>query len=92
MRRYKADKVVGRDNFRVFRERRKVLAISRDEIIGTGRIGTFHKDVVVRIARHLKPPGGDNQMAMVLDQLEQLKTQPSANGQFGTRQDIPIFL
>jgi hypothetical protein len=56
------------------------------------RFPVTDKDVVVGVARHLKPARRDNQMAMVPDQLQQLQTQPFANRQFGTRQHIPVFL
>ncbi len=91
MRRNKADKLPRRDDLRILPERREVLPIARDEIVGTSCIGALDKDVVVRIARHFEAAGWRNQVAVVLNQLKQLETQPPANGQFGTGQYIPVF-
>ena len=70
MRGDKGHKLTRRYDLRILPKLWEVLAISGDKIIGTGCIGTFDKDVVVGIARHLEPPGWDNKEAMVLDQLE----------------------
>ena len=67
MRRNKGDELARRNDLRVFPERRKVPTIACDEIIGTCRIGTLNKDVVVRITRYLDTARRPNQMAVVLN-------------------------
>ena len=67
---HQADKFTGRDDLRTLPEGRKVLTIAGDQKVGPSRVGTFDKDVVVRIARHLDPARGSDQMAVVLDELE----------------------
>jgi hypothetical protein len=74
-----ADKLAWRDDLVVLPERRKVPGIAGDKEIGASRIDALNKDVVVRVARHLDPVRGANEMAVILDELKQLNPQPFPN-------------
>jgi hypothetical protein len=53
--RNQADKFTWRDDLCVVPERRKMLAITRDQKVRTRRIRALDKDVVVWTARYLDP-------------------------------------
>jgi hypothetical protein len=89
--RHQADKFTGGDDLRILPEGRKVFTIAGDQKVGTSRIGALDKDVVVRIACHLDTARGSDKMAMVLDELKQLKPQSSPNRQFGPGKDFRIL-
>ena len=71
--RHQADKFSGRDDLRILPEGRKVLTIAGDQKVGASRVGALNKDVVVRIACHLDMARGSDEMAVVLEELKQLK-------------------
>ena len=89
--RHQADKIAGRDDLRILPVSRKVLAIAGDQKVGASHVGTLDKDVVVRVACYLDMARGSYEMSVVLDELKQLKPQPSSNGQFGSGQHLCIF-
>ena len=60
MRRNQGNEFTGRDDLRILPERRKVLPIAGDEKVGASRVRTLNEDVVVRIARHIKPARRSN--------------------------------
>ena len=89
--RQQADKLTRRDDLRILPEVRKVLTITSDQKVCTSRVGALDKDVVVRIACHLEMGRGSDEMAVVLEELKQLKPQPFTHRQFGPGQHLSIF-
>jgi hypothetical protein len=72
--RHQADKFTRRDDLRILPVGRKVFTIARDQKVCASRVGALDKDVVVRIACYLDMARGSDKMAMVLDDLKELKT------------------
>ncbi len=56
---HQADKFARRDDLRILPEGREVLTIAGNQKVGPSRVGTFNKDVVVRIAR--QPRSGERE-------------------------------
>jgi hypothetical protein len=59
----------------------KCLLIAGDQVVGTGFVGAFQKYVVVRVAAHVQAARRSDDMAVVLDELEQLQAKPLADAQ-----------
>ena len=91
MRGDEAEEVAGSDDFRIHPKAGKVAGVSGNEVIGASRIGTFKKDVVVRIGGDLKTRAGTNAMGALFNELQQLLTGTFANLEFRAREHIPIF-
>jgi len=54
--------------------------IACNEVVGTGFVGTFQKSVVIRITAHIQAVRRGDDMAMVLDELEQFQAEPLRAG------------
>ena len=81
VRRGKADKFTRCDDLSLLPEFRKMPAISSDQVISPGFVGAFQKSVVVWIAAQIQAARWCDDMAAVLDELEQLQAEPLADAQ-----------
>jgi hypothetical protein len=81
VRRGKADKFTRCDDLSLLPEFRKMPAISSDEVISPGFVGVFQKSVVVWISAQIQAARWCDDMAAVLDELEQLQAEPLADAQ-----------
>jgi hypothetical protein len=88
---YDADEFAGCDDLGLLPELWKMPLVTGDEVIGAGRVGTFQELVVVRILRNLERMCRANQLRTVLYELKKLLPKASADFEFGTREDFPVF-
>jgi len=72
-------------------ELREMARTSRHQVVSTGGVGAFQKNVVVRIARHEWQAGRSDAVCAVLDDLPKLPAETFANVEFRPRQNITIF-
>jgi hypothetical protein len=72
MRRGQSDKLTRRNDLRALPKWGKMLPIAGNQIVGTGSIGAFDKDVIVWINRNFKPARRNHEVAVILNQLEEL--------------------
>jgi len=92
MRGDEVDEFTRRHDFRLFPEPGEVLEVTGYQVIRTGSIGTFQKDIIVGIACDLQPARGNHCVATVPDHLQQLPLQAFANLQLAASENITIFL
>jgi hypothetical protein len=65
--------------------------IAGNQVIGSGRVSTFHEDVVGGIAGDLGQARWHNRVRLILDDLDQLLTEGPPNPEFGPCQDYRVF-
>jgi hypothetical protein len=82
MGRGKVDELSRCYDFGFLPESREMSLITRHQVVRARRIGTLEEYVVVRIACNLQTSGWNNNIAVVLDELEQLLTEALANAKF----------
>ena len=70
----KADEFARSNDLGLFPECREMLLVAGNQVIRTGFVGAFQKGVVVGIAAHVQAALWCDDMAAVLDELEQLQT------------------
>jgi len=68
-----------------------MAGILRDEIIRPGSVSALQKDVVLGIARNLKPPHRSDPMIVPANELEQLMSKAFANLDFRSCEYGPIL-
>jgi hypothetical protein len=71
---------------------REMPLIAGNEVVGAGGVGTFDKHVVVRVAGHFKAARLGDNMAVVLDKLQQLLPDAPANMKVRTWEHARILL
>src|ERR1700687_1719862 len=92
MRRGKTNEFSGRYDLGFLPESREMLLIARDQIVRAGSIGTFKEHVVVGVACDIQAAGGNDGIAVVFDERQQLLPETLANSQFGAAKDFAVFL
>jgi hypothetical protein len=70
----------------------EMLLIAGNEVVRACSVGTFDEHIVVRVAGHFKAPRWGNDMAVTLDQLDQLLPEAPANIKVRARKHACIFL
>lgn len=76
------DEFAGSDDFSFLPELWEMPRIAGDQVVCTGGVGAFDKNVIGRIGRDLKQAGWRNGMGAVLEQLKKLLPEPFANLKF----------
>jgi hypothetical protein len=71
MRGSQTDELARSDDLGLFPELREMPLIASDEVIRVGGVGAFEKHIVVRVAADLKAARRGDDMAVVLDELQQ---------------------
>lgn len=77
-----ADEFAGSDDLGFLPELWEMPRIASNQVVCTGRIGAFDKNVIGRVGRHLKQAGWRNAMGSVLEELKKLVPEPFANLKF----------
>ena len=67
-------------------------AIACNQVIGTGFVSAFKKNIVIRITAHLQAARGYDDVAAALDELQQLQANSFADTQLGAGQHVRILL
>ncbi len=65
--------------------------IAGNKVIGAGGVSAFYKNVVIRVAGHIKSARWNNHVTAIFDQLEELEAKPLADHQFRPGKDLRIF-
>jgi hypothetical protein len=65
--------------------------VSSDQIVRTGSVGALEKDVVIGVARYLKPVSGSDKAALVLYELKKPLPDALKNLKFRSRQHFAVF-
>ena len=73
MRCRKTDEFTSRNDFGLLPELRKMPAIAGNQVIGTGFVSAFKKDFVIRVTAHHQAALGYDDVAAVVDELQQLQ-------------------
>jgi hypothetical protein len=81
MRSHNANEFTGRDDLALLPELRKMSAISCDQVVSNGFVAAFQKYIVIRVAAYVQTARRGDDMAAILDELEQLQTEPLADTQ-----------
>src|SRR5580700_3057046 len=92
MRGGKANKFPRRYDLGFLPESWEMPLIASNQVVRACGIGAFEKHIVIRVGADFKASGGRHDMAVVLDELEQLQTNPFADSQLRTREYIRVFL
>ena len=77
-----ADEFAGSDDFSFLPELWEMPRITGDQVVCTGGVGAFNKNVIGRVGRDLKQAGWRNGMGSVLEELKKLVPEPLANLKF----------
>ena len=77
--RYKADELARCNDLGLLPVLRKMPTISGDQVIRTSFVGAFQKYIVVRVTAYIQAARRGDDMAVVLDELEQLQAKPFAD-------------
>ena len=81
MRGGKANKFPCRYDLGPLPESREMPLIAGNQVVSARRIGAFEKHIVIGVTGHFKATGGSHDMAVILDELQQLLTKPLADMQ-----------
>ena len=92
MRRGRANEFSGRYDLGFLPESREMHLIARDQIVRAGSIGTFKEHIVVGVACDIQAAGGNDDVAVVFDELQQLLPEALANSQFRAAKNLVVFL
>lgn len=85
------EKLARGDDLGLFPESREVPLVPCHQIVRTGGVGTFQKNIVVRVGCDRETPDGPNQMRVALNELKEAMTQAFAYLQLRTRKDSFVF-
>src|SRR4029077_8686340 len=83
--------LAGSDDFSFLPELGKVAQIASDEVIGSGRVSAFQKNIIAGIGRDLEPAGRRNNVCVFLDELKELLSEALADARLPARQDRSVF-
>src|SRR5260370_11154138 len=92
MRCNKTNEFSGRYYFCFLPESRKMLLITRHELLRTSSVSTFQEHVVIGVASDIQETCGSHSVTVVLDELQQLLSEALANPQFRAGKDFAVFL
>src|SRR5260370_38090595 len=92
MRCNKTNEFSGRYYFCFLPESRKMLLITRHEVIRTSSVSTFQEHVVIGVARDFQETCRSHSVTVVLDELQQLLSEALANPQFRAGKHFAVFL
>src|ERR1700732_2322329 len=92
MRCNKTNEFSGRYYFCFLPESRKMLLITRHEVIRASSVSTFQEHVVIGVARDFQETCRSHSVTVVLDELEQLLSEALANPQFRAGKHFAVFL
>lgn len=81
-----ANEFAGVDDFGFLPELWEMALVAGDQIVRTGSIGAFEKNVIGGVRRDLERTGWRHEMSAVLEELEKLRPQSFANMEFRARQ------
>src|SRR5271154_1230582 len=91
MRSRNTNKFSRRYDFGLLPEARKIFLIARHQIVRSRRVRTFHKHVVIRIARDVQRLHRSYRVAVAFDQWHHSLPHPPANSEFPPPQHFPIL-